>query len=200
MDDRGAYRDKVRLMEVYLTPLEHLRAKAMAEYEAEYLPTDRTHEPLKKVLLHELLTAAGIADDDTPIKPDVCVTKESLSRFVEVCQRNRSKIQELFGLYVRKDVSRTAVRQLRDILELMGVGLGEIERKKVGGVPTNLYPFAVGAWDTIREIVERQVSTVANSDIPRFLTMTDAQRAKKNRLEKEAKDRARRRGQLAYDI
>ncbi len=199
LDDRGAYRDKVRLMEVYLTPLEYLKTRAMAEYDADYLPTDRSHEMLKKVLLHELLVAAGIADDDTPIKSDVCVTKESLSQFVEVCQRNRSKIQELFGLYVRKDVSRTAVRQLRDILELMGVGLGGIDRKKQGGVITNAYPFDAGSWEVMKEIVERRVSTVAKSSTPWFDIETDSQRAKKKRLEKEAKDRARRRGLLVYE-
>lgn len=199
LDDRGAYRDKVRLMEVYLTPLEYLKTRAMAEHDAEYLPTDRSHEMLKKVLLHELLVAAGIADDDTPIKPDVYVTKESLGQFVEVCQRNRSKIQELFGLYVRKDVSRTAVRQLRDILELMGVGLGGIDRKKQGGVTTNVYPFDAGSWEVMKEIVERRVSTVAKSSTAWFDIETDSQRAKKKRLEKEAKDRAQRRGLLVYE-
>ncbi|MFL9914150.1 hypothetical protein PQR75_01825 [Paraburkholderia fungorum] len=199
LDDRGAYRDKVKLMQVYLTPLVHLEVRAQAEYDAQYLVTDRSHEPTKKLLLHELLSAAGIADDETPIKPDASVSQKTLGQFVEVCQRNASKIQELFGVRVRRgDLSKKATRQLSDILDQIGLTLGDLVRQKRDGVNTNIYPLDEVSWETVKEIVERRLSR-AEKSVPTLQSETDTQRAKRKKKEQEAMLSKRERGYVALE-
>ncbi|CAE6688042.1 plasmid replication protein, CyRepA1 family [Paraburkholderia haematera] len=198
LDDRGAYRDKVKLMQIYLTPLVHLEAKARAESDAQYMVTDRSHEPTKKLLLHELLSAAGIADEETSIKPDVRVSQETLGRFAEVCQRNASKIQELFKISVRRDVSKKAARQLSDILDLTGLSFGDTIRQKRDGVVINIYPLAEASWETVKEIIERRLSR-AEKSVPTLQFETDTQRAKRKKKEQEAMLRKRKRGYVAVE-
>ena len=198
LDDRGTYREKVRLMQIYLTPLVHLKERAMAEHDAHYMATDKSYELVKKLLLHDLLSAAGIADDVTAIRPDACVSQETLGRFAEVCQRNASKIQELFGLYVRRDVSTKAVRQLRDILNLIGIDLGDAIRQKRGGVTTNIYEVDEVSWETVKEIVDRRLSSVVKA-VPAFQFQSDLQRSKRRKKEKEAAIRAGKRGLVAIE-
>ncbi|MFL9908286.1 plasmid replication protein, CyRepA1 family [Paraburkholderia sp. RL17-337-BIB-A] len=199
LDERGAYREKVRLMQVYLTPLAHLEARARAEHDAQYMATDRSHEPLKKLLLHELLSAAGIADDVTPIKQNVRVSQETLGRFAEVCQSKASKIQELFGISVRRDVSKKAARQLSDILDLMGLSFGDTIRQKRDGVTTNIYPLDEASWETVKNIVDRRMSSAAQKSVPTLQFETDTQRAKRKKKEQEAMLRKRKRGYVAVE-
>ncbi|MGF6761457.1 hypothetical protein P3T24_001770 [Paraburkholderia sp. GAS33] len=194
LDDRGAYREKVRLMQVYLSPLEHLKARAQAEFDAHYMETDRSHEPLKKSLLHELLEAAGIADDVTSIKSGVQVSKNTLGRFSEVCLRNASKIQELFGIKVRQgDVSNKATRQLSDILDLIGLRFGEMIRQKRDGVTTNIYELDDESWDTVKEIVERRLSSSVGKTLPALEFLSKAQLRKRKKTEERAMQNARKR-------
>ncbi len=199
LDDRGAYREKVKIMQVYLTPLAHLEARARVEYDEHYMVTDRSHEPLKKLLLHELLSAAGIANDVTPVKPDASVSQETLMRFAEVCQSNASKIQELFGLYVRRDVSKKAARQLSDILDLIGLQFGDTIRQKRNGVITNIYPLDEASWLTVKEIVDRRLSSAIQKSVATLQIESNSQRAKRKKKEQEAMLRARKRGHVPLE-
>jgi hypothetical protein len=199
LDDRGSYRDKVKFMQVYLTPLEHLESKARAELDAEYMPTDRSHEQLKKLLLHELLSAAGIADDNTPIKPNASVSQKTLGQFVDVCQTKASKIQELLGVRVRHDVSKKAARQLSDILDVIGLSFGDTIRQKRDGVSTNIYPLDESSWETVNDIVNRRISSTTERSIPMLQFETDSQRAKRKKKEQEAMLRKRKRGHVAVE-
>jgi hypothetical protein len=142
-------------------------------------------------LLRELLLAAGIADDVTGIKLDARVSQKSLGCFAEVCQHRASKIQDLFGLYVRKDLSKKAVRQLADILELIGIDLGDVIREKRNGVTTNVYPLDGASWNTVKEIVDRRLSSSAGKSLPSLEFMSDIQWRKRKKKEQEAMQRTR---------
>src|SRR5450830_150874 len=54
MDDNGRYREKVRMMQLYLTPLERLVEQSKVERENLRMSPDRTYAPAKKLLLYQL--------------------------------------------------------------------------------------------------------------------------------------------------
>jgi len=155
LDDGKRYRDKVRAMEIYLTPMEQLVARSLGERKRELLHSDRAYAPKKRQLLHSLLSAAGIADSTHMIKADVEFSKESLGEFAKVAERESSALEELFGIHVRTDVRDKPIEQLSTILEVIGLSKQSTRRCK----GARYYKIEESKWNSILEIVERRAST-----------------------------------------
>jgi hypothetical protein len=163
LDDDGRYREKVRTMQIYLTPLHQLATRSLADRKAGHFVTDTKLEPLKKMMLFKLLSAAGLADEHTPIKTDVVFSQSTLTAFAAVCQADAAKIQELFGVSVRtKDLHTKTIHKLSKILELIGLEKGPLIREKDHGVTTNTYELDIESWDQVRSIIDKRMGEVVS--------------------------------------
>ncbi|MBQ5946298.1 plasmid replication protein, CyRepA1 family [Massilia sp. ST3] len=164
LDNHGKYREQVRMMQIYLSPWQDLAERSVAERRADRFLTDMGSEPLKKAMMFDLLAAAGLADESTPIKTGVVVSKHSLAAFAEICQARSSKIQELFGLNVRtKDLHSKAVQKLSKVLELIGLNNLPAVRRKAEGDSTHYYTLDTSSLDQIRSIIAKRVGTSTNA-------------------------------------
>lgn len=163
LDQKGRYRDQVRMMETYLSSPKRLGEQATYERESGYFASDASHLAVKKLLLFQLLSAAGLADATTPIKTDVIFSKHALDTFIAVCKQHKAKIQELFGVNVRSDVKANAVQQLGTVLELIGLKMTPGQRQKVGGVTTYYYKIEDSTLTDIHEVIEKRVAPPTKS-------------------------------------
>jgi len=193
LDDNGRYRKKVRLMETYLSPMHHIRERADAEKEREYFSSDAKNEAAKKYLLMELLHAAGLADEQGDIQLDVAVTQKTLGKFVECCMKRAGKIEDLFDLSIRGDVKGKAKSQLNDVIDLIGLKFDKPERRKPNGEQTYYYRLEQATWHRIKQIIDARMS-INVGFVPTIEVLTDAQRAKRNKLAKESAMRTKTRG------
>jgi hypothetical protein len=167
-------------MQLYLTPLERLVEQSKVERENLRMSPDRTYAPAKKLLLYQLLRAAGLADEFNPVKIDAVFSKNSLKEFASECQKQASKIQELFKINVRGDVDKKAMQQLSKILELIGLDRDEATREKIKGISTRYYQISPASWETVRGIIEKRLETVISST-PNFDFSSDAQKKRTER-------------------
>jgi hypothetical protein len=184
-DDNGRYRNKVRLMETYLSPIAHIRERADAEKERGYFASDEQMEAAKKFLLMELLHAAGLADDHGDILLDAVVTQKTLGKFSKCCQDRSGKIEELFGIGVRRDVVRKTKSQLEDVIDLIGLKFEKAERRKVNGEHFYYYRIEQATWTRIKEIIDAR-TRIDVGCVPTIEVLSDTRRAAKNRQEKES--------------
>jgi hypothetical protein len=99
-----------------------------------------------------------------------------LREFAVVCQMNASKIEQEFGLYVRKDLSKKAIRQLSDVLDLIGLKLGPATRRN----GTYCYELDTGSLETVQCIIEKRMTEVVKR-IPEMDFSSPTQKAKKSR-------------------
>ncbi|PRE93279.1 hypothetical protein C6Q02_01090 [Burkholderia multivorans] len=197
LDDNGAYREKVRLMGTYLSPMAHIRERADAEKECEYFASDANMEAAKKFLLMELLNAAGLADDYGDIQLDVAVTQKTLGKFAECCRKRSGKIEELFGISVRRDVEGKAKSQLEDVIDLIGLKFDKAERRKINGEHFYYYRLEQATWNRIKQIIDARMS-VNVGFVPAIEVLAESQRARKNKSEKVSAMRSKARGQLQW--
>lgn len=153
-DDNGSYRRKVRLAQLYFTP-DDVVIERERESSSELLVTDEKNLALKKGMLRELLMAAGVADEHDTIKADVDVTKESLVDFAKAYRSRRQSIEELFGLSVRGDLEKKAVRTLNDVLALIGLN-ADGHARKVNGQKIMEYSISQVMLDRLHEIIHRR--------------------------------------------
>jgi hypothetical protein len=159
LDDDGRYREKVRTMQIYLTPFQKLAERSLAERKAGHFVTDTKLEPIKKAMLYQLLAAAGLADDSAVIKTGVVVSKDTLHEFAKVCQEEGGKIQELFGLNVRtKDLHGKAAHKLGKVLDLIGLKNLPATRDKATG--TYYYELNVDTLNLVRSVIDKRVGEV----------------------------------------
>ncbi|RQQ21303.1 hypothetical protein DF107_02640 [Burkholderia stagnalis] len=197
LDDNGRYRDKVRLMETYLSPMTHIRERADAEKERGYFASDANMEAAKKFLLMELLNAAGLADDYGDIQLDVAVTQKTLGKFVACCQKRSGKIEELFGINVRGDVEGKAKNQLDDVIDMIGLKFDKAERRKINGEHFYYYRLEQATWNRIKQIIDARMS-IDVGFVPTIEVLSDSERALKSKREKVSAMRSKAKGLLQW--
>ena len=138
-DDDGRIREKVRNLECLLEPVARL-TKQDDEEQKLLLPFDRRLRLLRRKLLANLLGAAGIFDQKAGIfSASVAVDQQGLARFVELAVGYRKRLELVFGLVLRRDVRTKPVLQLREVLALAGLTLGDAEVKEIAGRKVRRY-------------------------------------------------------------
>ncbi|MFM0390772.1 plasmid replication protein, CyRepA1 family [Paraburkholderia phytofirmans] len=161
LDKNGQLRKQVRMMELYSLPFDRLSEGSKADREAGHFLSDTSADPLKKAMLYQLLSAAGLADESNLIKTGVVVSQHTLGDFAKVCDEYAVKIQELFDINVRtRDLHTKTMQKLSKVLELIGLKNAPPTREKVGNVTTYYYELDVGSLDLVRGIVERRAGEV----------------------------------------
>lgn len=161
-DDNRRFRKKIRLAELYLTLDDLVIERERAAPIQDMLTPDVQNRALMKALLRELLTAAGLADDETPIKTDVSVTKTSLAMFARTFRQHSLRIEEHFGISVRGDLEKKAVRTLSDVLDLIGLHTDRQDKKVLG---KKIYSYSINKeqLERVQEIVQRRTSILVTA-------------------------------------
>jgi hypothetical protein len=146
LDNKGAYRRQLVLLEIYLSPTDRLAAKDFRESELATIVTDRKKRVLKQVMLKALLSRAGLADDVSPINPDAVITAAELGEFAKYCEEHSERLQDLFGMSVRQDLHTKPMAQLGVVLGRIGLSLVKVHEKKVAKKKLYYYSIQPDEW------------------------------------------------------
>jgi hypothetical protein len=106
------------------------------------------------LLLGAILVAAGVGDE-AGIKRDVLVDRSGLDRFVKLCTRNKTLLEELLGQPLRRELEKNPVRQLNAFLKLAGLKVESVSRKKKAGATIRGYAFEPAKFDLMCDLARR---------------------------------------------
>lgn len=160
LDNKGAYRRQLGLLEIYIAPTDKLAAKDFRESELATIVTDRKKRVLKQVMLKGLLTRAGLADDVMPMKSDAVITAAELGEFAKYCEAHSARLQDLFGMSVRQDLHTKPMAQLGVVLGRIGLSLVKVQEKKVAKKKVYYYSIHPDEWaQAVHYLSQRMGST-----------------------------------------
>ncbi|MBB3256233.1 hypothetical protein F4827_001059 [Paraburkholderia bannensis] len=181
LDDGGRYRKKVRLMEVYLSPRDHLRERTEWDHKRDYFASDTERSSAKQYVLLKLFNAAGIVDDHGAFRFDVAVSQKSLGAFAQQCKELSGKLEALFDISVRGDVANKAKSQLDDLVDLVGLSFGKAERRNKKGEDTGyFYRLEETSWTRIKTIIDRRMRTEVGV-VPDIEILTPSEKARRTK-------------------
>lgn len=169
LDNKGAYRRQLGLLEIYLSPTDRLVTKDLRESELATIVTDRKKRTLKQMMLKALLTQAGLADAESPIKPDVVISGADLGDFSKFCMENAARLQDLFNMTVRDDIREKPMTQLGVVLRRLGLSMQNCGTKRVGKDKTYYYRVKPADWENATYYLRRRMSK--DDPAMRFLTV-----------------------------
>lgn len=96
------------------------------------LPLARLSKMTNERLLCLIAKIAGLSDE-TGLNPAAVIASEDLSDFADLCQKNRTMMEELLGRELRSDIQSNPVRQLGVFLSFCGLRLEKRGRRRVAG-------------------------------------------------------------------
>jgi hypothetical protein len=160
-DDRdGAYREEIRTFSLLSTGDEQLDEwwMRLQKDTRPHLVTsiDRTEDKDRRNLLVNLFVAARLYDKDLGFKTDVIVTQATLADFVAVCRKERSGIERLLEISLRRDLSTKATLQLNGLLRLVGLSVKKCGHKKEGDTKIYQYRLAAESLERIQAEVQHR--------------------------------------------
>ncbi|HWD59435.1 MAG TPA: hypothetical protein VG308_14205, partial [Stellaceae bacterium] len=106
------------------------------------------------LLLGTVLVAAGVGDE-AGIKRDVLIDRNGLDRFVKLCTRNKTLLEEMRGQPLRRELEKNPVRQLNAFLKLAGLKLESVSRTRKAGATTRGYAFEAAKFDLMCDLAHR---------------------------------------------
>lgn len=92
----------------------------------------------KTILMAVLAVAAGIAGE-SGFRSDTRITVQQLSAFADLCERNKNFIHERTGVPIRRDVRSNPVRQMNELLKILGLKVNPVAREKRAKRATRYY-------------------------------------------------------------
>lgn len=156
LDDEGAFYEKFSNLRLLSLSEEGTASNPgllrLDEFEVrkhEQSSVDWQNRTRKKRLLKDLLTAAGLYDDDAVFSFTHPISKQSLTGFIELIERNRFELESLFGVAVRSDLHRAPVLQLRDVLKTIGLKLTKKSRVIKDRARTDHYWLDQSHWEHV---------------------------------------------------
>jgi hypothetical protein len=151
-DDEGKYRERIRTMEGLLVP-------SFAR---------KGNQRLK--LLHDLLHAAKLIDDQNSWDIDQAITKESLHEFSSLCKKSKPKIERVFDVEVGRDVTSNPVAQLNRFLKLCGLKAVKVAQHSKGDQKITEYRINPDTFNEIMALIAHRENTTTDSlqayDVP----------------------------------
>ncbi|VBM56235.1 Signal recognition particle GTPase [Burkholderia pseudomallei] len=161
LDDNGKFRKCIQLAETYFSPLSSTIDRSRRFDDESALASDAAKLPLKRELLRELLTSAGLADDNNAIKCNVSFQQANLAHFVATYRLNSRRIEELFRLPTRSDLDRNAVQSLTPLLNLIGLSKKQSANYKVGTTTrVREYQVDTDSVELVNSIIQRRAVCV----------------------------------------
>jgi hypothetical protein len=113
--------------------------------------------PVGYQILYQLLSATPIFVDGK-FKPNTLFTKTDLSVFIDMCKNASRQIETHLEISVRGDVDENPVRQLGDLLKLVGLKHKTSGTSTVKGEKTYHYLLENESMEEVKKLVERRKS------------------------------------------
>nr|WP_042673665.1 plasmid replication protein, CyRepA1 family [Methylobacterium sp. B34] len=87
---------------------------------------------------------------------DAVCCQDDLADFAEFVLANKGQVEQALGLEVRRDIRKKAIRQLSEILRMIGLETTSAGTVKVSGVKTYRYRLDGGRLESMRDVVRRR--------------------------------------------
>lgn len=158
-DDRLC--DRVAVLRSIQLQWEHFQADAKRDLVEANQPLGRLPKMPEERLLCVIARVAGLCGTGG-FDENASVTADELGAFSELCERNRTLMEELLGAELRKDIRTNPIRQLNIFLKFCGLRLEKRHRKRAGGRAKRIYGLN-------REILTEMARFAANFQQPRDL-------------------------------
>lgn len=117
-------------------------------------PMGRLQKLTPPILLGTVLVAAGVGGE-AGIDRNVLINRNGLARFVALCARNKTLLEELLGQPLRREIEKNPVRQLNAFLKLAGLKLESVSRRRKAGATTRGYAFEASKFDLMCDLAHR---------------------------------------------
>jgi len=156
-DEEGRMRKAVKRFECLASRREWSERKDDADARNRVVAFDRQRLLLQRELLMAVFTAAGIFDSEAhKFKLAAVVEKAGLIGFLDVLNKNRGQIESVFGTPLNADHVRNPVGQLKSLLELVGLALGDAQVEQAGGKKIRRYAIDEIRLKALLEVVKRR--------------------------------------------
>jgi hypothetical protein len=153
-DDRGRGRARVRNLLALLSSEDEAILMEAADRDST-LVQDRSQWRYKKEVLTRLLSAAGLFAE-SEIAVDASVEARGLDGFLTALEEEKVALQRIFSFAPRADRHRKPVRQLTDVLRLVGLSLVRAGRDQRGSGDRQTYGIDQRALAQMMEHVQRR--------------------------------------------
>jgi hypothetical protein len=159
-DDKGRFSTKIRRYENLMN------LHKVISQEGHGLITDKSasienrifkSSPVGDQILYQLLSATPIFVDGK-FKPNTLFTKMDLSTFIDMCKNASRQIETHLEISVRGDVDENPVRQLGDLLKLVGLSQKKSKPSIKNGDKTYYYLLDNESMEEVKTLVERRKS------------------------------------------
>ena len=152
-DDQGGMRERIRLFEIVRGSEEEARRQ-------DFAARDRLHQDQpalvqKRAFVLQALEASGLMVDGQ-ISRDATVDAGGLKKFADHVHKNKLFVEWAFDMNVRKDLVRNPVRQLQDVIKLIGWKLISYDRDQSGGTSKVLYQLDQERLTKLDEVIDRR--------------------------------------------
>lgn len=121
------------------------------------LAFDRPMLASKREVLRMLLGAAGLFNHAANgFNTERLVSHGSLAAFVQAVDKERRRLAILFDLSVRADYAKKPMRQLGQILALMGLGMKQAAVTDAAGAKVREYQLDAARLEVLVEVIQRR--------------------------------------------
>lgn len=144
----GKLVSRVALLAMLLRQWEPLSEYADSSLETTQLPFSRLAKTTEGNLLCVILRISGVANRNG-FDPDAVFTVADLKAFADLCDNNRTMMEQLLGRQVRKDIQTNPVRQLNAFLKFCGLKLTDHRRHRVNKALRREYRLDRAVFDTM---------------------------------------------------
>jgi len=150
----GKLLDRVALLASVVEGWKHLFETATRAIDEQEVRLDRLPAHSIPYLIMTIAASAGLS---TPAGLDLGAKVEAarLAPFILLCEKNRTILEEKFGVQMRSDVKTNPVRQLNVFLKRLGLRLELDKRSKVLGTTVRIYSFSPGPAGTMASLASR---------------------------------------------
>ncbi len=154
-DDRGKTRKKVAEFRSLLEDRKPRLSKRIGATEEVSPEAGDTHSDLRRSVLRELFTAAGVFSEADGFYPEAYIQKETLGDFVTACRKHKAALSQLFKMDLRRDLDSKPMTQLGQLLRLVGLGTKFEGSPKVNGEKLYIYTLDPEKLQRMNEVVTR---------------------------------------------
>ena len=179
LHNNGKFKSSIKNFELLNMSEKDLRSKDINDNSSMF--PDKHSYLEQKNLFHSLLISAGLMKPDMQLDSSKKLELLELDNFASLCLSQKSKIERLFKIPVRKDVCRNPTQQLNSILKLLGLSLIKPKTKSLNGDKRYIYILDADKLDLIQRVANRRADialkevwnkTLKSRDISFFIEPT----------------------------
>jgi hypothetical protein len=126
LDDKGKYRSQIYMLVRFISKDVVMIDRDYSQ--AERLSIDRDNNFAKKELLHKLIGATGLLNEQKEFIPHKEISSTDLKPFSTACIQNQPSLERLFNIPLRADLLKKPLMQLNQILKLIGMKTNQVRK------------------------------------------------------------------------